>query len=1300
MASIVLEIEAERDCPIFHALHWEMLELLEFWPESLPKPVSLAVHRIVSAPSPIERPVPQNRVLFVASRNPDGRDIPFRQVSYPATHALHRLRKDDGIDVALMIVRPGTFKALEKCLASYPPGHFDLLHIDVHGTLEEDGRRPYLHFYNANDPEPHLVNSDELGHLLKRYHVPAVVTNACQSGKTTVDPGFNFVQGLLQYGVQDAAAMSFAISSSGARIFVEAFYHLLFAPSRTAVSFQDAVHLARKSMARQAFREARFDTKVEVADFFVPIAFSSQGASQETIRGEGGGSEKATGKEGASPGVLDLLTSKFLDFLPSKYVKERGLPDLSGREEEIQELEGSFLPLFQDAENPTNILLVTGMTGVGKSSFAEHLCWWWANTGVVDHVILFSINPSIVRSRVPVILKSLQSSLDVGSYDEVIMTLRSRRIAVLLGHVNHITQWSKVEEPNHPLLNDFLSAVNGGRSLICMTSTSKEDWIRAKVHRFQLGGLNDLDTSSKIIRDRLPDPGSPEEAKEASRDLEKVVDLASKNPAALQIMALGLERLNKEALKTHYHYVRRGITDEMARLYSQNLSSFLSSRSMYRVKLFLEDKLGEPEDGGCLYLCLAVNIGVVRKDWVRADRFTAVSDNEVDHDKFMQGFALVLDRLKNLGLIGDSKNPDYYAISPLFTYAMRIKYQNCTLGSLKAMTAMKRFAKQYYLDRIFDNRMMNFNIVPFQKSMDLLEMDATNYLNLFDDMLEEEVDTGAKVMGGLTELAEFQERFDQLQTVLEGGQVEDDTVLVEELLQLFMEQGTSNEAGLFRILQLFMMQTINTAKAPLTEETIDMCGRYLDRLGVSVSIGDVDIPEVPLNFCVPVITILGWLAQYHLTADITKAQRHVDLGILLCENAMSRLDGLAYLTYYLFGAQLQLLKALAFQLAGDEGLARQLYSGIAYLNVPEDGLSDSIRGFIRSFVALLHVNALHALYNLALGSKGSEASEPERLAVDAAFAELEEALGRRPGDQLDDEEEPDIESFTRGIIGMWDMQGVAKTLKFQKRMRGMSRTTYLSEHGSFWAATKISKINEKAAEQNKEESVEYVKRYLQVEFEKSLETGDMGAAEEFHEELMDLYVGEKKWKAAHRQLVNIKKRCAERPPDLIQGLRAVTETHEERIAKGLRDGMCYLVGEGVVAASKAFFNCLVDCREVRNVLNHDGTDTRAQMRLIRNMAAKGINIKGPESLDAESSLQQIVSLVTLAQSGERQRFKTQLAAITLKDVGTEPGTDEEIVEMIVVALDAYYQWGGLTEEDFISAIRVTVRNCQSLGFLL
>lgn len=68
---------------------------------------------------------------------PNQRDIPYRRVSHPAILTLHKVRKEFCVDIEAVLVRPGTFEALEEYLGQYGSEYFDLIHIDVHGAIED-----------------------------------------------------------------------------------------------------------------------------------------------------------------------------------------------------------------------------------------------------------------------------------------------------------------------------------------------------------------------------------------------------------------------------------------------------------------------------------------------------------------------------------------------------------------------------------------------------------------------------------------------------------------------------------------------------------------------------------------------------------------------------------------------------------------------------------------------------------------------------------------------------------------------------------------------------------------------------------------------------------------------------------------------------------------------------------------------------------------------------------------------------------------------------------------------------------
>lgn len=125
-------------------IYWECLEAVELWPLET-KPRSVAVVRSTASLQISEEESPlmtqsiekKTRILAVSARLSGDDDVPYRLI----TTSIHKVvRSLSGQDKSpeLVIARPGTLDGLEAALRTHGPGHFDIVHIDVHGVATKE----------------------------------------------------------------------------------------------------------------------------------------------------------------------------------------------------------------------------------------------------------------------------------------------------------------------------------------------------------------------------------------------------------------------------------------------------------------------------------------------------------------------------------------------------------------------------------------------------------------------------------------------------------------------------------------------------------------------------------------------------------------------------------------------------------------------------------------------------------------------------------------------------------------------------------------------------------------------------------------------------------------------------------------------------------------------------------------------------------------------------------------------------------------------------------------------------------
>ena len=153
---IVLEVrdrgagEAARNS-IIHEFFWEILEDTSLWRDVFhlqPRQVNVirvyenqnsapmigdAIH--TSRPSSTEA----IHVLAITARPSYTKDVPHRLITRSISAAIETIRNNSNSQATLDIVRPGTFKAFESHIRRHSYGHFDVVHLDLHGDSDGQG---------------------------------------------------------------------------------------------------------------------------------------------------------------------------------------------------------------------------------------------------------------------------------------------------------------------------------------------------------------------------------------------------------------------------------------------------------------------------------------------------------------------------------------------------------------------------------------------------------------------------------------------------------------------------------------------------------------------------------------------------------------------------------------------------------------------------------------------------------------------------------------------------------------------------------------------------------------------------------------------------------------------------------------------------------------------------------------------------------------------------------------------------------------------------------------------------------
>ena len=89
-----------------------------------------------------------------------------------------------------------------------------------------------------NDVDP--AEADELARLLREYHIPIAVLNACQSGRKQISLETSLGSRLLQAGTQTVMAMGYSVTVSAAALMMQTLYQSLLRQHDLLVAFREA----------------------------------------------------------------------------------------------------------------------------------------------------------------------------------------------------------------------------------------------------------------------------------------------------------------------------------------------------------------------------------------------------------------------------------------------------------------------------------------------------------------------------------------------------------------------------------------------------------------------------------------------------------------------------------------------------------------------------------------------------------------------------------------------------------------------------------------------------------------------------------------------------------------------------------------------------------------------------------------------------------------------------------------------------------------------------------------------------
>lgn len=316
------------------ALPWELCRSSE---QSQPLSRITAITRSPQLPSPrVETGEPQHvprRLLLVISRPKGTPEVSYLLFARTLVSQLRALYENVDIEV----LRPPTFDAFRERLqqAADAREHFDIIHFDGHGSIE--GGTATLAFETKLGVADNITAARLLD-ALGGVHVPLFVLAACHSGSissATLPEGAIALSLAASDRVSSVVAMSHAVCSDTARVFLPAFYGAVF----NGLPIGEAVTCGRRALHETRARR-RGAATIQLDDWCVPVHYAVKPLRFASVQ---------------PSGEAAFTTAALAGRDPDYFAVERLL-------------------------RASRIVIIEGMAGIGKSTFATEFAAWFAET--------------------------------------------------------------------------------------------------------------------------------------------------------------------------------------------------------------------------------------------------------------------------------------------------------------------------------------------------------------------------------------------------------------------------------------------------------------------------------------------------------------------------------------------------------------------------------------------------------------------------------------------------------------------------------------------------------------------------------------------------------------------------------------------------------------------------------------------------------------------------------------------------------------------------------------------------------
>ncbi|KAK0725287.1 hypothetical protein B0H67DRAFT_550890 [Lasiosphaeris hirsuta] len=511
-------------------LFWEALEQPGIWPSTSRVGVVTVTRCVACETSPIDTVCLYEtkeviNILVVIARPQLDQDIPHRFVSSTIVKVADLTLGKARVE----IVRPGTFDGFEDHLGSRPKGFFDIVHFDMHG--EATTSLATLSFLRKSRSGDELTlttdprNAKEVSEVLVRNGVKYAVLNACQSAIATGSSDSNIAATLVNYGMLAVVAMSYKIASSAVDQMVRTFYDAVLLGGFTLA---EGLRVARAAMQEHPAKKTQFGITVNVLDYLVPRCFQSPNLDDRP-----------------------LVESRVNPTPPSSTVADSS-QNVIGRENDILLLESMLLM-------DSNIGVLKGEPGVGKTSLMNNVGQWWLKTFLIEGVAYLNVDSEDLKDKHEAIdmanIEAYVARSVLGSSDrasEIVEYLNKTRHLII---IDHLESWKVPEggskRTEQKRLKTFLGKVHGGQSFFVFVSRGEETWLEKisgvgkRAFSQRMSGLVTTRATRLFVAEVSFHDGPALALERVTlKYLEGLVKLVDGNPLALKMLAYDFAQKN------------------------------------------------------------------------------------------------------------------------------------------------------------------------------------------------------------------------------------------------------------------------------------------------------------------------------------------------------------------------------------------------------------------------------------------------------------------------------------------------------------------------------------------------------------------------------------------------------------------------------------------------------------------------------------------------------------------------------------------------------------------------------------